>query len=60
MITIVNYGMGNLGSMLNMFKRIGLEATIESDPALIRQSERVVLPGVGAFDTAMMRINDTP
>lgn len=57
MITIVNYGMGNLGSMLNMFKRIGVQATIESDPDLIRQAEKLVLPGVGAFDSAMSRIN---
>ena len=57
MITIVNFGMGNLGSMLNMFKRIGVKAAIESDPVLILQSEKLVLPGVGAFDTAMACIN---
>ncbi|MBU1962830.1 MAG: imidazole glycerol phosphate synthase subunit HisH [Gammaproteobacteria bacterium] len=57
MITIVNYGMGNMGSMLNMFKRIGVKATIESDPTLIRQAEKLVLPGVGAFDSAMTCIN---
>lgn len=60
MITIVNYGMGNLGSMLNMFKRIGVKACIESDPEDIRRAEKLVLPGVGAFDAAMQRINDTP
>lgn len=57
MITIVNYGMGNLGSMLNMFKRIGAQATIESDPNLIWQAKKLVLPGVGAFDSAMSCIN---
>lgn len=57
MITIVNYGMGNLGSLLNMFKRIGVKATIESDPSIILQSEKLVLPGVGSFDAAMARIN---
>jgi glutamine amidotransferase len=57
MITIVNYGMGNLGSMLNMFKYIGVKATIESDPSLILQSEKLLLPGVGAFDAAMTCIN---
>lgn len=60
MITIVNYGMGNLGSMLNMFKRIGVKATIESDPAVIRRAEKLVLPGVGAFDSAMSCINSVP
>jgi len=59
-ITIVNYGMGNLGSMRNMFKRIGVKVCIESDPAVIRQAEKLVLPGVGAFDTAMSFINIIP
>lgn len=57
MITIVNYGMGNLGSMLNMFKRIGAKACLESDPKALRYAEKLVLPGVGAFDAAMQRIN---
>jgi len=60
MIIIVNYGMGNLGSMLNMFRRIGVKADIESDPAAIQQAEKLVLPGVGAFDTAMNCINTVP
>lgn len=60
MITIVDYGMGNLGSMLNMFKRIGVTAAIESDPTVILQAEKLVLPGVGAFDTAMNCINTVP
>jgi glutamine amidotransferase len=60
MITIVNYGMGNLGSMLNMFKRIGVQVRIESDPEVIRNAKKLVLPGVGAFDAAMQRINEQP
>ena len=52
--------MGNLGSMLNMFKRIGVKASIEADPEVIRSAERLVLPGVGAFDAAMARINAVP
>jgi glutamine amidotransferase len=60
MITIVNYGMGNIGSLCNMFKRIGVKAVIESDPATIMHSNKLVLPGVGAFDTAMTRINAIP
>ena len=59
MITIVDYGMGNLGSMRNMFKRIGVKARIESDPEVIGQAKKLVLPGVGAFDAAMNRINST-
>jgi glutamine amidotransferase len=57
MITIIDYGMGNLGSMRNMFKRIGVNVRICSDPADIDEAEKLVLPGVGAFDTAMSNIN---
>ena len=60
MITIVDYGMGNLGSMLNMLRRIGAEVSIESEPEIIRQSKKLILPGVGAFDAAMRRINAVP
>jgi glutamine amidotransferase len=60
MITIVDYGMGNLGSLLNMFKRIDVKAIIQSDPKKIRLAEKIVLPGVGAFDAAMHRIDTIP
>lgn len=60
MITIINYGMGNLGSILNMLKRLGVAARIESDPETIRKSQKLILPGVGAFDAAMQRINEIP
>lgn len=57
MITIVDYGMGNLGAVLNMFKRIGARARIAATLDEVRGAERLVLPGVGAFDAAMQRIN---
>lgn len=59
MITIVDYGMGNLGSIKNMLKKIGADSVITSNPDLISQSTKMILPGVGAFDTAMKRINDS-
>ncbi len=43
--------------MLNMFKRVGVQARIESDPVVLQAAERFVLPGVGAFDAAMQRID---
>ena len=52
MIAIVDYGMGNLGSMVKMFKRIGVTANVYSDPLSI-QFDKLVLPGVGSFDKAM-------
>lgn len=57
MIVIVDYGMGNSGSILNMLKRIGAPAIITSDPELVGKAEKILLPGVGAFDSAMERIN---
>lgn len=59
MITIVDYGMGNLGSVFNMFKKIGVSSKITSDIEEIKSATKLLLPGVGSFDKAMQRINDT-
>lgn len=59
MITIVNYGMGNLGSIQNMFKRIGEEVIVTDDLELIARAKKILLPGVGSFDNAMQRINES-
>jgi glutamine amidotransferase len=59
MISIVNYGMGNLGSVLNMFKRIGVAAEIVDSPEKLKEATKILLPGVGAFDQAMKRINES-
>jgi glutamine amidotransferase len=59
MIAIVDYGMGNLGSVANMFKKIGVLAQITSDPDIIMASPKILLPGVGSFDSAMQRINSS-
>ena len=58
MIVIVDYGMGNLGSLLNIFRRIGASARIESDPQQIAHASKLILQGVGAFDAAMSRIGE--
>lgn len=57
MISIVDYGMGNLGSIRNMLKRIGVKCNIVSDADGIKIAQKLILPGVGAFDNAMERIN---
>lgn len=57
-IVIVDYGMGNLGSIVNMFKKIGAEACLSADPAVIRAAERLILPGVGAFDSGMANLHE--
>ncbi len=58
MIVIVDYGMGNLGSIKNMLKKIGVDGKITSDPADIQQASKIILPGVGAFDTGMRNLNE--
>jgi glutamine amidotransferase len=59
MIAIVDYGMGNLGSIRNMLKRIGAESIVTADLQAIRAADRIILPGVGAFNAAMARINNS-
>ena len=59
MITIVDYGMGNLGSIQNMFKRIGAVAEVTGDVDALARASKILLPGVGAFDSAMQCINDS-
>ena len=56
MIAIIDYQMGNLRSVQKGFEKVGHEATITSDPAVIEQADKVVLPGVGAFGDAMAEL----
>lgn len=56
MIAIVDYGMGNLGSVQNMLRKLGAESVRTSDPAEIAQASRLVLAGIGGFDGAMERL----
>jgi imidazole glycerol-phosphate synthase subunit HisH len=58
MVVIVNYGMGNLGSVANMLKKVGTQAVISSDPGAIADATGLILPGVGAFDSGMRNIGD--
>lgn len=57
MITIVDYGVGNIHALLNMFDHLGIAAQASSDPDLVAASDKLLLPGVGAFDKAMMALN---
>jgi glutamine amidotransferase len=61
MIVVVDYGLGNVGSVLNMLRRIGhTDAAISAAPDVIAAADRIILPGVGAFDEGMQRIDDAP
>lgn len=60
MIVIIDYGMGNLGSILNMLKKVDAPAAmISSSPKDIEEADKLILPGVGAFDTGMQRLRET-
>lgn len=59
MIGIINYGVGNLLSIKNMFKKIGVDALIADTPNDIENCDKLVLPGVGAFDTAMTKYKNS-
>jgi glutamine amidotransferase len=57
MIAIVDYDVGNVGSVLNMLRKVGAEATITRDVELLRRADKLVLPGVGAFDDAVSNLH---
>jgi len=53
MIAIIDYGMGNVGSIKNMLKHINIEALITDDPKTILSASHLILPGVGAYDAGV-------
>lgn len=57
MIRIVDYGLGNVQAFLNVFKRLGIEASRARAPAELADATGLILPGVGAFDHAMELLN---
>jgi imidazole glycerol-phosphate synthase subunit HisH len=58
MVTIIDYGSGNLRSVQKALERVGVEARITADPNVVAESGRLVLPGVGAFGDAMRALRD--
>ena len=59
MIAIVNYGWGNIRAIANIYKQLNVPVSIaESEPEL-RNADKIILPGVGAFDSAMQSLNDS-
>ena len=59
MIAIIDYGIGNLFSVVSSFKYIGQDAVVTSDPEVIRKSDKLILPGVGAFGDAILKLRQT-
>ena len=57
MLAIVNYGVGNLASVFNMLKKIGVASVIADTPQQIENADKLILPGIGAFDHCMQQFN---
>ena len=58
MVAIIDYGVGNLFSLKSSFAAIGQEAVVTADAEKLKQADRLILPGVGAFADAMANIKD--
>lgn len=57
MVTIIDYGLGNLGSITNMLNYLSIPNQVASTPKSIEKAKKIILPGVGRFDKAMSEIN---
>lgn len=57
-VAVIDYGMGNVQSVVNALEFVGAKAILTRDPALIQSSDRIVLPGVGAFGDGMKNLRD--
>jgi glutamine amidotransferase len=55
-VAIVDYGMGNVGSILNMLRKLRVPAELTRDPARLEQAEKLIVPGVGAFDHGITKL----
>ena len=58
MIGIVDYNMGNLASVINAFEIVGADIAVESDPDKLKNYDKLILPGVGAFGDAMEHLKE--
>lgn len=59
MIAIVNYGLGNVQAIADIYRRLGIAARMATTPADLSGAQKIILPGVGAFDWAMKRLDES-
>jgi len=59
MITIVNYGLGNILAFVSIYKRLNIPVRMAQTPLELSGAEKIILPGVGAFDWAMQKLDDS-
>jgi len=59
MIVIIDYGVGNLASISNILKKVGVEAVVSKEEEIINNASHIILPGVGSFDTCAKRLKES-
>lgn len=59
MIAVIDYGVGNLFSIKSSFARIGVDAVVTADKKIIQNADRIMLPGVGAFEDAAKKLQQS-
>lgn len=58
-VTLVNYGLGNIQAFANIYQRLNIPVEVATTASQLTSAEKLILPGVGAFDWAMTRLNDS-
>lgn len=59
MITVLDYGLGNVAAFVNIYKRLNLPVKTAATASQLTNAEKIILPGVGAFDWAMTKLNES-
>ena len=59
MIAIIDYDVGNIAAVANMLQRLGVRSVMTSDPSVVAEADRIILPGNGSFDTCMRNLRST-
>jgi len=59
MITLVNYGLGNIQAFVSIYRRLNIPVTVADIPDELTRAQKIILPGVGSFDWAMTRLNES-
>ena len=59
MIKIINYGLGNIKAFLNLYNSLGIKISVANNYKDLEFADKIILPGVGSFDTAMDKLNKT-
>lgn len=58
MITIINYGSGNIRAFVNVYERLNIPICVAESAGDLKVASKIILPGVGAFDHAMQKLNN--